>query len=136
MPLTPFVGLSVLIHMCVITGNKILYKLRIKTSAQITDRTSKVTGFLAFFIIFGVSSFVIINAFFLIKASVYDRHSVFVVAEKYFKNKIFDNESVSGESDIEKYTPVIMNNNLISKTCTKEFPLKNEFNYYLSKECT
>ncbi len=119
MPLTPFVGLSVLIHAGIITVNRILYKFK-TPSRVIADGTSKIARAFAFFIIVGVFSVVTTNAFFLIKASIDDSHSVFVLTEKYI-NKLDTVRTVTPPLTFQASQLARVTYNFTTETCPQQF---------------
>lgn len=80
MPLTPFVGLSVLVHIIVIIGHKLFnWTPRNKTDAGVAA-VVRFTGFAIVVFVFGV---ILTAATFLVHASIEDDHSSIRFATQY-----------------------------------------------------
>jgi hypothetical protein len=73
MPLTPFIGLSVIIHLFIITINKI--SSRFLKNKEIKHKSILGTKFKSISIIIIIFSFVTIQAGMLLRASIMDKHS-------------------------------------------------------------
>lgn len=72
MPVVPFVGLSILIHMIVILSYKIFRKEKKSINIKDVEHTKHWASWL---VVSMVLLFVFSNAFFLVRASVVDEHS-------------------------------------------------------------
>lgn len=82
MPLTPFIGLSVAIHIGIILLYR-LFNLAPATSEPVAQSSSRAMRWLGCGIITVVFGFVLTNAIILVRASVEDRHSVVHMLEHY-----------------------------------------------------
>lgn len=73
MPLTPFLGLSVLIHICIIVGYKLFSRSPKKKPVKAKNvRLTRAIGVTTIFLVF---IFVVTNATILVRASLVDKHS-------------------------------------------------------------
>lgn len=79
MPLTPLIGISVLVHIAVIAVGKLMRKDRTVYYTFVEPR--KLTYVVGCLIIFSIFSFVLFTAGMLLKASVEDSHSTFRYVE-------------------------------------------------------
>ncbi len=88
MPLTPFIGLSVLIHISIIVINKLLRRVpgENETTPIVKNSTRKSIAY-ASLIIASVFTFVFINAGILIRASLTDSHSTVRFVNNYFNDE-------------------------------------------------
>ena len=88
MPLTPFVGLSVLIHLCTILGSRIISWFP-KTKIQKPPRWVRLKSISIIIIVF---VFITVQASFLIRAGIMDNHS----SVKYLSRLVLEiNKSIS-----------------------------------------
>ena len=81
MQFTPFIGLSVIIHLCVIASHK--FFSRFGSNKEIGSETSNLLRVLSLVIVSGVFGVVMVNAILLLKASADDSHSVLKFAERH-----------------------------------------------------
>ena len=81
MPLTPFIGLSVLVHMCVIAGHKLFSWVPRKESNK--KPASSLMHLASFAIIVLVFAAVLANATLLVWASVHSKYSSFNLVKDF-----------------------------------------------------
>jgi hypothetical protein len=74
MPLTPFVGLSIMVHIVVIVGHRLFHWTPMKPESR-KENVVAFVRFLGFGIIGAVFAVVLISATVLVRASVKDKHS-------------------------------------------------------------
>ncbi len=88
MPLTPFIGLSVLIHVSIIVINKLLRRIpgEKETTPLVKTSTRKTIAYTSL-IIAAVFAFVLINAGILVRASLTDSHSTVRYVNNYFNDE-------------------------------------------------
>ncbi len=105
--------------MGIITVNRILFKFRTPPKTMASG-SSKIIQVFAFLIIFGVFSVVTTNAFFLIKASAEDSHSVFVLTERYI-NKLDTVKIATPPLTFQKSMLARANYDFTPQTCPEKF---------------
>jgi hypothetical protein len=86
MPLTPFIGLSIIVHVCII----ILHKLfNWGPGRTVRYKEMRSTRWISFAIILFIFIFISTNAFLLVRASIVERHSLIQVFSHLTTSKDF-----------------------------------------------
>ncbi len=120
MPLTPFLGLSLIVHMCIIAGHKLFSWIPVGEKNQ--KPATPFVHIVGFTIIGVVFSFVLSTAFILVHASITDKHSSIRIVDAYISGLFTKNLNpnlIAGSASAMSSQKVL--HSVISADCKKLF---------------